>query len=262
MIVGNKVYTLLKPYIKNKISKQNFIKEIERLYLKNERKGQLKWMWDDVWDYLRDNDIELPIMNEEKVDKMLIRFEKIIKNNRASQSNRKSKRSNRKSKRSNRKSKRSKRKSKRSNRKSKRSKRKSKRSKRKSKRSKRKSKRSNRKSKRSNRKSKRSNRKSKRSNRKSKRSNRKSKRSNRKSKRSNRKSKRSNKLSRKHSKKSRSRASQGRSKKSCDETLQRKIGKNIGEWKKGRYSSKKQALAVSYAQVRKSRPECSKYYRR
>ena len=98
------------------------------------------------------------------------------------------------------------------------------------------------------------------SQRKSKRSNRASRGHSKKSR--SRKSKRSNRASRGHSKKSRSRKSKKNSKKSCDKTLQSKIGKNIGEWKKGRYSSKKQALAVSYSQVRKSRPGCAKYYRR
>lgn len=45
--------------------------------------------------------------------------------------------------------------------------------------------------------------------------------------------------------------------------LQNKIKKNMHEWKKGRWSSQKQALAVSYAQtrsrfnkIRKTRKNC------
>ena len=43
--------------------------------------------------------------------------------------------------------------------------------------------------------------------------------------------------------------------KKCKKVLSRKISKNMKEMKKGRWSSKKQALAISYSQARKI---CSK----
>jgi hypothetical protein len=48
----------------------------------------------------------------------------------------------------------------------------------------------------------------------------------------------------------------------CRKILSRKIGKNMKEYKKGRYSSREQAIAVSYSQVRKSNPSCSRSLRR
>ena len=41
--------------------------------------------------------------------------------------------------------------------------------------------------------------------------------------------------------------------KKCKDYLQKKIRKNIGEYKKGRYKSPKQAIAVSYSQTRKKK---------
>lgn len=51
-------------------------------------------------------------------------------------------------------------------------------------------------------------------------------------------------------------------KKSCQNSLKRKIGININEYKKGRFISRQQAVAVSYSQVKKSRPSCSRYFKR
>ncbi len=48
----------------------------------------------------------------------------------------------------------------------------------------------------------------------------------------------------------------------CNKKLKNKIGINMSEWKKGRFSSRSQALAVSYAQVKKSNPKCSRYFRK
>ena len=46
--------------------------------------------------------------------------------------------------------------------------------------------------------------------------------------------------------------------KKCKEHLQKKIKINIAEYKSGRYSSRAQALAVSYAQVKKKYPSCKR----
>ena len=47
-----------------------------------------------------------------------------------------------------------------------------------------------------------------------------------------------------------------KSKKQCKDLLQKKIRINILEFKKGRWKSPKQAVAVSYSQIRKRFPEC------
>ena len=49
-------------------------------------------------------------------------------------------------------------------------------------------------------------------------------------------------------------------KRSCQTKLKNKIRINMAEYKKGRFSSRKQALAVSYAQVKKKSPSCKKYF--
>jgi gas vesicle protein len=41
-----------------------------------------------------------------------------------------------------------------------------------------------------------------------------------------------------------------------DKYLQRKIKKNMKEWKEGRWVSQKQALAVSYSEARKYKSRC------
>lgn len=46
--------------------------------------------------------------------------------------------------------------------------------------------------------------------------------------------------------------------KSCRDLLKRKISKNMREYKSGRYSSPKQAIAVSYSQVARSSPKCKR----
>jgi hypothetical protein len=46
----------------------------------------------------------------------------------------------------------------------------------------------------------------------------------------------------------------------CKKRLQKKIETNIKEYEMGRYKSRAQAIAVSYAQVNKTFPECRKYY--
>ncbi len=53
-----------------------------------------------------------------------------------------------------------------------------------------------------------------------------------------------------------------RAKRSCQTKLKNKIRINMTEYKKGRFSSRKQALAVSYAQVKKKYPSCKKYFKR
>ena len=42
----------------------------------------------------------------------------------------------------------------------------------------------------------------------------------------------------------------------CQKLLSNKIGINMAEYKQGRYSSPKQAIAVAYSQVRKAHPTC------
>ncbi len=47
--------------------------------------------------------------------------------------------------------------------------------------------------------------------------------------------------------------------KQCLKNFERKLGSNLSEYKKGRYVSYKQALAITYSQVLKKQPKCSKY---
>ncbi len=50
-------------------------------------------------------------------------------------------------------------------------------------------------------------------------------------------------------------------KRSCNTFLSYKVGKNLDEFKKKkRYRSKSQAIAVSYSQLFKYKPECEKLY--
>lgn len=51
-------------------------------------------------------------------------------------------------------------------------------------------------------------------------------------------------------------------KRSCQNSLKKKIAINMDEYKKGRFVSRQQAVAVSYSQVKKSRPACSRYFKR
>ena len=46
----------------------------------------------------------------------------------------------------------------------------------------------------------------------------------------------------------------------CKNRLQEKIKINIDEYKRGRFVSPPQAVAVSYSQIRKNFPECRKYF--
>ena len=48
----------------------------------------------------------------------------------------------------------------------------------------------------------------------------------------------------------------------CKTRLRNKIKINLDEYKKGRYSSRQQAIAVSYAQVKKKYPKCSRSLRK
>ena len=75
-----------------------------------------------------------------------------------------------------------------------------------------------------------------------------------------RKSPKSSKRSRKSRKPSkRSRKSRKSSKKTlCKKRLSQKIAINMDEYKTGRYKSRGQAIAVSYAQVKKMFPRCKK----
>lgn len=42
----------------------------------------------------------------------------------------------------------------------------------------------------------------------------------------------------------------------CQKLLAKKIGINMGEYRQGRYTSPKQAIAVAYSQVKKEHPTC------
>jgi hypothetical protein len=53
-----------------------------------------------------------------------------------------------------------------------------------------------------------------------------------------------------------------RTKSACNQALRKKIRLNMDEYKKGRYSSRQQALAVSYSQIKKSSPYCRRYFRK
>ena len=52
-----------------------------------------------------------------------------------------------------------------------------------------------------------------------------------------------------------------RTKVGCNEMLKNKIATNMKEYKKGRFSSRQQALAVSYSQVKKASPYCKRYFK-
>ena len=95
--------------------------------------------------------------------------------------------------------------------------------------------------------------------RKSRRVSRKSRRVSRKSRRVSRKSRR---VSRKSRRVSRKRKSVGKRERSCKDLLKEKVGINMGEYEDGRFVSRKQAIAVSYSQVKKINPSCGKYFTR
>ena len=52
-----------------------------------------------------------------------------------------------------------------------------------------------------------------------------------------------------------------RTKVGCNDMLKNKIATNMKEYKKGRFSSRQQALAVSYSQVKKASPYCKRYFK-
>jgi hypothetical protein len=62
--------------------------------------------------------------------------------------------------------------------------------------------------------------------------------------------------------KKKSHAKRSITKRSCQTKLKNKIRINMAEYKKGRFSSRQQALAVSYAQVKKKSPGCKRYFKR
>ena len=70
------------------------------------------------------------------------------------------------------------------------------------------------------------------------------------------------KTSKRGSRKTTKKRSGSLTKRSCQTKLKNKIRINMAEYKKGRFSSRKQALAVSYAQVKKKSPSCKKYFKR
>ncbi len=74
------------------------------------------------------------------------------------------------------------------------------------------------------------------------------------------------KTSKRGSRKTAKRSSRARhsslTKRSCQTKLKNKIRINMSEYKKGRFSSRQQALAVSYAQLKKKSPSCKRYFKR
>ena len=56
--------------------------------------------------------------------------------------------------------------------------------------------------------------------------------------------------------------SMGTTKKVCRKKLSDKIKINMKEYKSGRWTSPKQAVAVSFSQVKKKNPRCKKYLSR
>jgi hypothetical protein len=52
------------------------------------------------------------------------------------------------------------------------------------------------------------------------------------------------------------------SKKVCRSLVSHKVSANLKEMEKGRYSSRAQAVAVSYSQVQKKYPKCKKFLKR
>ncbi len=54
------------------------------------------------------------------------------------------------------------------------------------------------------------------------------------------------------------RRSKSKSKSKCRKYLSAKIKKNMGEYHMGLYSSRAQAVAVSYSQTRKKHPACKR----
>jgi hypothetical protein len=52
-----------------------------------------------------------------------------------------------------------------------------------------------------------------------------------------------------------------RTKVGCNEMLKNKIATNMKEYKEGRFSSRQQAIAVSYSQVKKASPYCKRYFK-
>ena len=66
----------------------------------------------------------------------------------------------------------------------------------------------------------------------------------------------SRKRSRRSKKMSKKRNSKRRSSTRCKNLLKKKIEINMKEYKKGRYISRAQAVAVSYSQIKKKHPSC------
>jgi hypothetical protein len=65
---------------------------------------------------------------------------------------------------------------------------------------------------------------------------------------------------RKRSPRKRSRKNRSASSIKCRKYVSDKIRKTMHEYKKGRYSSRKQAIAVAFSMSRKKYPKCSRYY--
>ena len=62
--------------------------------------------------------------------------------------------------------------------------------------------------------------------------------------------------------KRRSEGLKGFTKAKCKELLKEKIKINMEEWKSGKFVSQKQALAVSYSQIKKKYPGCRRFFKK
>lgn len=69
-------------------------------------------------------------------------------------------------------------------------------------------------------------------------------------------------MSKKSVKRSKRRSRKQKSKSKCKKYLQDKIRINMDEYKTGRYSSRSQALAVSYSQILNKHPHCKRSLRK
>ncbi len=72
----------------------------------------------------------------------------------------------------------------------------------------------------------------------------------------------SRKTSRKRSSRGRPKRKMSRNSRRCKNLLKKKVEKNLKEYGKGKYSSRSQAIAVAYSQVKKMSPSCRKVFRR
>lgn len=66
---------------------------------------------------------------------------------------------------------------------------------------------------------------------------------------------------RSYNRRSKKRSRKMSTKDKCKKYLQKKIKENLGEYKRGRYVSRKQAIAVSYSQAKSKYPKCRSVFK-